>query len=299
MPFFELLAGAALTLGLAIPVFMDKVMRPKYEERFTEFRLQNRIEFIDSLERALGKVRGVKRSTAAMTPEVYASMEELVNKWSRLRSDETRLDTLLDRREYLFVAWMISFGLSALSVGFPGIVVNQHAIGEVAGWYFALVMVFSVVYVVQLFDFDKKLSKFRPFEFEKASNQPNINISEFRAADSTYEVRVANELNSRQVTFERHPKIHGPFRPDFAIPSSKNPQYFVEARGDLSKESSVGWLNYDIRALRSNYPQVKMVVISRALTARTRRLLSKYWDYVFEDSEIEKLVEILKASTQI
>jgi len=131
---------------------------------------------------------------------------------------------------------------------------------------------------------------------EKTSHPTYSDVSGRRGVDSTYEMRVAEELNSGHIPFDRHPKALEQFRPDFAIPSSKEPKFFLEARENLTKTSSVGWLNYYARFIKSDYPQVKIVVVSQELTANTRRLLSKYWNYVFSDSEMDKLVELLKSS---
>ena len=159
-------------------------------------------------------------------------------------------------------------------------------------------MIVSVIYVTQLFDFDKKVSRIRSTDtmIEKTVDQPRAGISDLRPPDSMLEAKVANALTSSQISFEMHPRIQGPYRPDFAIPSSKKPRFFVETKGSLTKESTVGWLNYDARALRSAYPQVKMVIVSKELTAKTRRLLSRYWDYIFEESQIDDLVEVVKSS---
>jgi hypothetical protein len=158
----------------------------------------------------------------------------------------------------------------------------------------------SVVRALQAVRYNRADAYFRELgkRVERRSSHIDLNVPELRSTDSTYEVRVANEFNFRRLTFDRHPKVQGPFRPDFAIPSSKKPRFFVEARGNLTKESSVGWLNYNIRTIRSAYPQIKMVIISKKLTANTRRLLSKHWNYVFADSEMDDLVELLISSQE-
>jgi hypothetical protein len=159
----------------------------------------------------------------------------------------------------------------------------------------------SIVRALQVVRYDRVGAYFKELgkRVERTSSHIDLSVPELRGTDSTYEVRVANEFNFRRIVFDRHPKVQGPFRPDFAIPSSRKPRFFVEARGNLTKESSVGWLNYNIRSIRSSYPRVKMIVISRRLTANTRRLLSKYWNYVFADSEIDDLTELLRSSQEL
>jgi hypothetical protein len=64
----------------------------------------------------------------------------------------------------------------------------------------------------------------------------------------------------------------------------------------LTKASTVGWLNYDSRGLRSAYPSVKTMIVSRDVTSEMRQLLCKYWDYVFDYSESHHVMAILKAA---
>jgi hypothetical protein len=85
---------------------MDKVMRPRYEARFEEFRQYNRSQLFAALETAMERVRRLKRSRELMTPADYAIMEGVVARWTLVKENETRMDTLFRRRKHLFVGWL-------------------------------------------------------------------------------------------------------------------------------------------------------------------------------------------------
>jgi hypothetical protein len=62
LPFFEAIAGLSLTLAFSIPVLMDKVMRPRYEERFEEFRAYNHSQLLVALEAAVSRWNRLKKA---------------------------------------------------------------------------------------------------------------------------------------------------------------------------------------------------------------------------------------------
>ena len=55
-------------------------------------------------------------------------------------------------------------------------------------------------------------------------------------------------------------------------------------------------MNYDVKGLKSEFPEVKTMIISRDLMSRTLNILSRYWDYVFDNPEIHNAVAILKGA---
>jgi hypothetical protein len=69
---FEVLTSASVALGLAIPVFMEKVMRPRYEEQFEQYRKDSRTAFVDELDEAVGQLR---QSADSLSPETVEKME--------------------------------------------------------------------------------------------------------------------------------------------------------------------------------------------------------------------------------
>jgi hypothetical protein len=68
LPIFESLAAISVTLGLSIPVFMEKVMRPRYEERFAEFQKASRENFINELNDAATKIAPITLKTSSISP---------------------------------------------------------------------------------------------------------------------------------------------------------------------------------------------------------------------------------------
>jgi len=55
-------------------------------------------------------------------------------------------------------------------------------------------------------------------------------------------------------------------------------------------------MNYDVKGLKSEFPEVKTMIISRDLMSRTLNILSRYWDYVFDNPEIHNAAAILKGA---
>jgi ABC-type transport system involved in cytochrome bd biosynthesis fused ATPase/permease subunit len=99
---FEVLTAFSASLAIAIPTFMAKVMRPKYEERFEEFRKARRQTFFDEFEDASRKIRQI---TEEIAPETVEAMENLFGEWRQLKSDENRLKKLLFMRKFFYVGW--------------------------------------------------------------------------------------------------------------------------------------------------------------------------------------------------
>lgn len=298
MVFFELLAAASLSLALAIPVFMDRVMRPRYEERFEEFRQHNRLSFFEAFERALEKFRRAKTSARLLTPEVYQTMEDLFVRWGRVKASENQLDALLRRRKYLFVAWMISFGMSVGASGFPDLIIIRPniRIGDTALWTFILVAVYSVYYVVQLFELDEKVSRFKGVGPKPTEDMPVLSTTKAGpAVASELERDMAEQLRKANVEFELRPRMpDAGFIPDFVVPSSKNPKYFIEIKGNVNRRSTASWLNYESRGLKHRYPTARTVLIAHKIPHDIETLLDRGWDFVFDWTELTKIIATLK-----
>ncbi|MEJ5327128.1 MAG: hypothetical protein WHU54_02610 [Candidatus Bathyarchaeia archaeon] len=113
MTLFEVMAALSATFALGIPTFMEKVMRPKYEERFSEFREARRDSFIDEFEKALPQLKQAKQE---LTPEIIETMESLFNEWEEVKSDENKLTVLLNCRKFFFIFWLVSCATSLFAI---------------------------------------------------------------------------------------------------------------------------------------------------------------------------------------
>lgn len=290
------MAALSLTLAFSIPVLMDKVMRPRYEARFEEFRRYNRSQLFAALETAMERLRRLKRSSELMTPEDYAAMEGLVARWTLVKENETKKDTLLRRRKHLFVGWLISVGLSTTAIEYPDALVAgalNITFGTAATAAFFIMLIYSAYYGWQIYDLDDKLSKFGG-TISKQSEFPDSGESE----DSVLEKKISYELARNKIRFGHGGLIRtneGAFAPDFVIPSVDDPRYFVEVKSVLPVQAGYQLASY-AKALKSKYPASKMLLIARTPTkAMVNFLLSRGWDGIFDVSNLDRFISVVRA----
>jgi hypothetical protein len=294
MTFFEALAAASVALGLAIPVFLEKVMRPKYEERFEEFRLDNRATFVLALEKALEKLRRLKRSHEAMSAEVYTTMEELFSQWGQLRTGENKLASLLARRKPLFVAWMMSFAASLAGLRYSeALVTPTFTMGDVATSLFFLTLAYSVIYVLELFDLDTKLSKYSGSMRSQIEERPALSTESAKDDYSRVLDGLEQKLGEANISFEREPRLKGPRRPDLAIPSAKDPVAFIEVKsGNISRAISYP-IAYMGQELKKAYPSARTILIIPNPTDGRLHPLRSGWDFVIGNTDVARIIEIV------
>jgi hypothetical protein len=293
MAFFEALAAASIALGLAIPVFLERVMRPRYEERFEEFRMDSRVGFILAFEKALEKLRRLKRPGEAMTNEVYATMEGLFAQWGQLRSSENRLASMLRRRKPLFVLWMISFLLSLASIQYSQIIVGSNLnLGDATVGAFALVLLYSIVYVLELFDLDDKLSKYKG-TISQTSSDTTISRS-FAHSYRKIMGNIRRRLRDENIPFEIEPRLSKDRGADLAIPSSKNPIALIEVKSAPLTRATSYPIAYIGRELKQAYPSATTILIVPSPVGETLRTLKENWDNVLSITDIDDLTAIAK-----
>jgi hypothetical protein len=111
--------------------------------------------------------------------------------------------------------------------------------------------------------------------------------------------KLANSLRRAKIRFEIHPALRSEdqtqlYIPDFVVPNSSNPRYVIEAKGPLSISQAYALANVG-RLVKASYPDVKAIFIGQKLTPEMRGfLIGRYWAYVFDDTEIDDVVSILK-----
>ena len=295
--FFEALAAASIALGLAIPVFLERAMRPRYEERFEEFRMDNRVSFVLAFEKALDKLRRLKRSEEAMTPEVYATMEGLFNQWGQLRSSENKLVSLRARRGPLFVAWMFSFAISIVAIQYPNVVAIAPTltIADAATADFFLTLAYSVKYVLELFDLDNRLSRYGRSVSQSSEPPAIIPSRSIGSLHSDIMNNVNQVLRINKIPFVQEPRLlRSTRRPDYAVPSAKNPVAFIEVKsGTLARAASYP-IAYLGQELKIAYPAVtNILIVPNTQDLRLMPTVRKYWDSVLGFTDMGDLAKIV------
>jgi len=156
---FEIMATASLTLALAIPVFMDKVMRPRYEERFEDFRKLLKKNLMLKMTDA---VKTMKKSKEHVTSDDYDVMESLFNEWNDVKTNYNKLNRYLRERKLYFGFWMVSFVLSLLACQYSDLpLLLDYNLGRISLIVFFATLIVSVWYVWELFKLDELLSKYK------------------------------------------------------------------------------------------------------------------------------------------
>jgi len=295
---FEALAAVSATLGLAIPVFMEKVMRPRYEERFDEYRKTNRETFIEELDDAVTKLKQTKES---MTPEIVETMESLFSDWGQVKTNESKLDMLLGRRKYLFVGWMLSLILSLFSTEYAEYVLTgQTTLRQITILVFVLMFFVSCWYVIDLFILDEKLSKFRKPSITEQVRAPTV--EEYRASmkiSRELEAKVENTLIKFHIPFEKEPLYSrkGYFATaDFVVPSSKNPKYFIEVKRHLISRRQLDVVSNIANRLKAGFTGSKTILVTDTLSTPSSllRIAKEAWDFVIDFTELERIRNIIK-----
>lgn len=296
MGLFEALATVSVALGLAIPVFMDKVMRPRYEERFYEYRTENRERLVEGLQESLDKLKKTARSKQELDPEITTSLESLVTRLERFSSEENKLGSLLKWRKILFVGWMLSLALSSLSIKFSErIVFGQTTLGEAAIAIFIFSLIASVLYVWELFELDEKLSRFGGKGYGESLQMPARGIIKERELEQN----ILQILKEWGIPFEKAPPIMigSKFRvkPDFVVPAAKEPKYFIETRLNLRSSTELRYLKHFGEDLKRYYPGVKTILITKVPSLPpSRNNLSGRWDFIIDIDNLKELKRIIQ-----
>jgi len=153
------MATTSIALALAIPVFMEKVMRPRYEERFEDFRKLLKRNFMSKMANA---IQMMKKSKDDITTDNFDVMESLFNEWNDVKINYNKLNRYLGQRKFYFGFWLVSFVLALLSCEYPDMPLPLgYNLGQVSLIVFFAVLIVSGWYVWQLFGLDEQLTKYK------------------------------------------------------------------------------------------------------------------------------------------
>jgi len=292
---FEVLTAFSASLAIAIPTFMDKVMRPKYEERFEEFRKARRETFFDEFEDASKKLR---QTTEEIAPETVEAMENLFGEWGQLRSDENRLKKLLFMRKFFYVGWFLVSGLCLSSIPSSENQIGQIdlTLGQATIFAFIVMFLTSLWYGYNLFDLDEQLSKFKG-ETTGAVFGKTENVRISLGAYFQLEQNVETVLKKFKIPFAKNAflKTNGVrTEVDFAIPSGQNPKFAIEIKS-RPRMSFLYEFALRFKEIKDAIP-LKTILISdfQGASAEAKKVAQAYWDYVVDFEELDRLKEIIR-----
>ena len=296
MTLFEVMAALSATFALGIPTFMEKVMRPKYEERFSEFREARRDSFIDEFEKALPQLKQAKQE---LTPEIIETMESLFNEWEEVKSDENKLTVLLNCRKFFFIFWLVSCATSLFAIQYSENVViytPDITFGQVAQGLFIFMLLASFWYGYNLFNLDEKLSKTK----KKTTGEPFGKAESLARAIDVYietERKVEEALKRFGFPYEKKREFtigDKHYVADFIIPKDK-PKYVIEVKAGRVSHVTLSMLSDRFQQLKDTL-QVTTILITNTSKVLPRLLdhYEKKIDYIIDFQNLEKLKEIIK-----
>lgn len=295
MAIFEVMTVVSVSLAIAIPTFMDKVMRPKYEERFSDFRKARRDTLLDEFEDALNRLR---QTDEEMTPETVEKMEKLFEVWGEVKADENRLSKLLSFRKFFFVGWLVVSAVCLPSIQYSESLIGQSTVRlwQFTAAAFAIMFIASLWYGFGLFSLDEKLSRFKgETTGAKFGKTEEVHVS--YASYRSLEQKVEATLKKLKIPYVREAplKTNGfLMRVDFLVPSRRKPQFAIEVKSRL-RTSSVYSLSLRFKELKKDIP-LKTILISNFREAHTGmvQVAQTYWDFTVDFEDLDKLGEIIK-----
>jgi hypothetical protein len=295
MALFETMTAISVSLAIAIPTFMDKVMRPKYEKRFTEFTKARREVFFDEFESAFNQLKQTKEE---MTPELIETMEELFNEWSQVKTEVNKLTRLLRLRKFFFVGWLIVAFLCLLSIQYSDVLMAQTkdiTFGNISWFFFGLMFIASLYYGYDLFTFDEKLSKIKAETTGEAFGEVEPAKGIIKTG-LVAENMVEQTLKKFKIPFSKDVVVRTDERGqwvDFSIPPRK-PKYIIEVKTRIFR-SRIYSLSRSLGKIKSELG-IKTILISnfRDTSPELLKMAKAYWDFVIDFQELEKLKEIIE-----
>lgn len=294
MTLFEVMTALSATFAIAIPTFMEKVMRPKYEERFAEFREARRDSFIEEFEKALPKL---KQSKQELTPETIETMESLFNEWGQVRTDENRLSVLLKYRKFFFISWFVSCALALFAIEYSTNIIIFNpllTLGQIAGGFFVMMLFASLWYGYELFILDEKLSKIK-------SNTTGEQFGKSEPVTArvklyyTAEKKVEDALVKFGFPYQKDTRFNlenSNIITDFSIPKEM-PKYVIEVKAGRVMDFQRLVRTYQLLKQKVNVNTI-LVMDYYILSGGERDFLKKGFDYVLDFTELEKLKDVVK-----
>ncbi len=304
MPFYEVIATASITLALAIPAFLEKVMRAGYEKRVESYKDGVVQEFRDVFIEAFNEFNEVQ----ALTEEIEEKISEVVGMWEEVRTNYHRLEELIKRRIYLTIGWILVFASSigAIYSNTYNVTLFNTDWAGITNALFVSLLIVTIIYFYQLLKFDYDLTKYNENNFEEKlvlsrDRTDNMDkIESFREYIKEKEEIIEKFLSNKNIKFEKEVKINNS-RVDYAIPDSKSPKIIIETKFSRSKSNLPHFIYGSVighfALIKKDFPEIKTILITNfdisKYTARYNDLL-KFTDSVIDISQIDRLDELIK-----
>jgi len=303
MAFYEVLATVSLTLALAIPTFLEKVMRAGYERRVENYKEDVLEEFRSVFLEAFEEFSEARE----LTEEIEEKITDVSLLWDGVKSNYHKLENLLKERTYLFLLWMGVFSLCLITIySQSNEIFSQNVkFDEFTNIIFAILMLGTIYYFYRLLEFDTKLSKYGRKSFEKKidlkveSKSPAEKIDHYKEFIKEKEEFIENYLINNNIEFEKEIAIKN-HRVDYVIPNAQSPKIILELKFRRSKAGLPHFIYGSVIStfalIKSDFPKVKTVLITNFNLSKYESRyndLKKFTDAVFQIEQIEKLEEFI------
>lgn len=299
MAMVESIATLSIALAFAIPTFFDKVMRPEYTKKVNIYRKDLTDQVHTALEEALEDLR----QDEEMSEATRDRLDELTDLWVDIRGKINKLDYLLNFRQFLVLLCITTLFTSIMSM-YTNEYTNPIEFDwtNASFWLILIVLSLFSVWVYQIFDFDRELSRY-PMEKEEVIRKKILVASKTEAvtksADRIKELenRYLNLLDNSGIPIVKSPKV-GRFFFDFAIPSMENPKLLVEVKLFEKRFSFSRTNRLILMGLRAkeSYPDSKLILLTNTSEIRKKlvRELKGVYDKIFDIENPEEFLKYVK-----
>lgn len=305
MPFYEVIATVSLTLALAIPTFLEKVMRSGYERRVESYKNGVIEEFREVFVEAFNEFNEVQY----LTTEIEDKISEVVSMWEEVQTNYHKLESFIKTRIYLTIGWIIVFSCSISSIysqSYNVILFNIDWPG-LTNLIFGLLLFITIIYIYQLLKFDYDLTQYIETKFHEKldfrdpmEKKEKYKIETIREYEKKNELIIEKFLKEQNIKFEKDIVINNK-RVDFIIPNARSPQIIIELKVRRFERGLPHFIYGSIIALfaslKVDFPNIKTVLITNYDLSKyeTRyKDLIKFTDAIVKLEKIEKLGEFIK-----
>jgi hypothetical protein len=303
MGLFEVYATTSVALAIAIPTFFEKVMRPGYEKRVEKFRRNSLEEF----KQSLNEVVGILYRESELTEEIVEKMKSVLESWDMVRTNDKKFEESIVKRNYIALSWLFVFVLTVFSMSFQEFNnILNFDLAKITTLIFFMTLIFTIVYVKSLLDFDKDLScivtEEGKLKKEKRQTKFSDGFSDLLKLELDTVSHINDALKDNAIPFER--EIKGKrFNYDFVLPGSEMPKIFIEVKPLREKSSLFPLVHADSIIRKSvfskrDYPQSKFILFSNNkenfLTPQTEEMLRYDVDKIFDLKDMKEFIIYLK-----
>lgn len=303
MGLFEVYATISIALAVAIPTFFEKVMRPGYEKRVEKFRQNSLEEFKQSLNEAVG----IFNRESELTEEIGEKMQSVVESWDMVRTNDKKFEDSIVHRNYVTLSWLTVFGLSIFSMYSQEFNTFKYFdLPKTTTIIFFVALIFTMLYVKSLLDFDKDLSNIVTEEEKlkeiKRQTKFSAGFSDIQKLERDMVSQINDALKVNAIPFESEMKGKR-FVYDFVLPGVEKPKIIIEVKTFREKSTFTPPFILDNIIRRSvfskrDYPQSKFILFVNNkeyyLNPQNEEMLRYDVDKIFDLKDMKELIIYLK-----